>query len=122
MVPIYVALHNINLGDPIVDTMISLQEWPKGKVPVGALVKWEEIEDRRPLTTIFQGEPILDGKLLAKGQSHDPISAIPKNHRLKTLSVDARKSAAGLLSPGDRVDIQLFVQRDARNGIPHAFT
>ena len=122
MVPIYVAVHNINLGDPIADTMISLQEWPKGKVPVGALVKWEDIEERRPRSTIFLGEPILDSKLLPKGQSHDPISAIPKNHRLKTLSVDAHKSAAGLLSPGDRVDIQLYVKRNVREGIPHAFT
>jgi pilus assembly protein CpaB len=122
MVPIYVAIHNINLGDPIADTMISLQEWPKGKVPVGALTKWEEIENRRPRATIYKGEPLMDGKLLPKGQSHDPISAIPKNHRLKTISVEAQNSAAGLLSPGDRVDIHLFVQRNAREGIPHAFS
>jgi len=121
-VPIYVALQNINLGDPINDAMLSLQEWPTDKVPPGAITKWEDIEDRRPRTTIFQGEPLLDGKLLAKGQSQDPIAAIPKNHRLKTISVDARKSAAGLLSPGDRVDIQLFVQRNDREGIMHAFT
>ena len=121
-VPIYVALQNINLGDPINDGMLSLQEWPKDKVPLGAITKWEDIEDRRPRATIFQGEPLLDGKLLAKGQSQDPISAIPKNHRLKTISVDSRTSAAGLLSPGDRVDIQLFVQRNDREGIIHAFT
>ena len=120
--PIYVALHNINLGDPVDEGMISLQEWPKDKVPVGAIDNWELLENRRPRATIFAGEPILDGKLLPKGQSNDPISAIPKNHRLKTIMVDARRSAAGLLSPGDRVDIQLFVKRDQRNGIPHAFT
>jgi pilus assembly protein CpaB len=121
-VPIYVALQNINLGDPIDDGMLSLQEWPKGKIPLGSITKWEDIEDRRPRTTIFQGEPLLDGKLLPKGHSQDPISAIPKSHRLKTISVDARKSAAGLLSPGDRVDIQLYVQRDERQGIMYAFT
>ncbi len=121
-VPIYVALQNINLGDPINDAMLSLQEWPKDRVPLGAITKWEDIEDRRPRATIFQGEPLLDGKLLAKGQSQDPISAIPKNYRLKTISVNASKSAAGLLSPGDRVDIQLFVQRNDREGIIHAFT
>ena len=120
--PIYVALQNINLGDSINDGMLSLQEWPKDKVPLGAITKWEDIEDRRPRATIFQGEPVLDGKLLAKGQSQDPISAIPKNYRLKTIMVDARKSAAGLLSPGDRVDIQLFVQRNERSGILQAFT
>lgn len=121
-VPIYVALQNINLGDPVDDAMVSLQEWPKDKVPVGAITAWEDIEERRPRTAIFQGEPLLDGKFLAKGQTQDPISSIPEGMRLKTVSVDARKSAAGLLSPGDRVDVQIFVHRNEREQIPHPFT
>ena len=121
-VPIYVALHNINLGDPVDDGMVSLQEWPKDKVPVGAVTKWEDIEGRRPKTIIFQGEPLNDGKFLAKGETHDPIAGIPPGMRLKTVSVDARKSAAGLLSPGDRVDVQLFVQRNERAGIERPST
>lgn len=121
-VPIYVALHNINLGDPVDDGMVSLQEWPKDKVPVGAVTKWEDIEGRRPKTIIFQGEPLNDGKFLAKGETHDPIAGIPPGMRLKTVQVDASKSAAGLLSPGDRVDVQLFVARDERNGVTNPFT
>lgn len=120
--PIYVATQNINLGDPVDDSMVSLQEWPKDKVPVGALATWEDIQDRRPRTAIFQGEPLLDGKFLEKGQTQDPISSIPEGMRLKTVSVDARKSAAGLLSPGDRVDVQIFVHRNEREQIPHPFT
>ena len=120
--PIYVALQNINLGDPIDDGMVSLEEWPKSKVPVGAITRWEDLEERRPRTVIFAGEPLMDGKLLAKGQRHDPISGIPSGMRLKTVSVDARKSAAGLLSPGDRVDVQIFVHRNERENIPHPFT
>ena len=120
--PIYVALENINLNDPIDDSMVSLQEWPKSKVPVGAISSWEDLEDRRPRAVIFAGEPIMDGKLMGKGQRHDPISGIPPKMRLKTVSVDARKSAAGLLSPGDRVDVQIYVRRNERENIPHAFT
>jgi pilus assembly protein CpaB len=119
-VPIYVALHNINLGDPIEANMLSLQEWPKDKVPRGAVSKLEDLEGRRPRTAIFEGEPILEGKLLEPGQIADPIHAIPKGMRLKTIAVDAEKSAAGLLGPGDRVDVQLFVRRDPRAGIATA--
>jgi pilus assembly protein CpaB len=121
-VPIYVALHNINLNDPIDEGMVSLEEWPKSKVPVGAITKWEELEDRRPRAVIFEGEPLMDAKLLTKGQRHDPISGIPQGMRLKTVSVDARKSAAGLLSPGDRVDMQIFVKRNEKENIPHPVT
>lgn len=116
-VPIYVALHNINLGDPIEAGMLSLQEWPKDKVPRGVISKLADIEGRRPRTAIIEGEPILDGKLFAPGQIADPIGSIPPNMRLKTIAVDAEKSAAGLLGPGDRVDIQLFVRKNEREGI-----
>jgi len=121
-VPIYVALQNINLGDPLDEGMVSLQEWPKDKVPVGAITKWEEIEERRPRTVIFEGEPLLDGKFLPKGQTHDPIAGIPTGMRLKTISVDAQKSVAGLLSPGDRVDLQLYVKKNDRESITDSFT
>jgi pilus assembly protein CpaB len=116
-VPIYVATHNINLGDPIDAAMLSLQEWPKDKVPRGAISTLEELEGRRPRTAIFEGEPILEAKLLAPGQMADPIRSIPKNMRLKTIAVDAEKSAAGLLGPGDRVDVQLFLRKDQRTGV-----
>jgi pilus assembly protein CpaB len=120
--PIYVALQNINVGDPLTDEMVALEEWPKDKVPVGSLIKWEELEDRRPRTNIYKGEPILDTKLLAKGQTNDPIQATPSGMRLSTIQVDARKSAAGLLSPGDRVDLQLYVNRNEQQGITTPLT
>lgn len=120
--PIYVALQNINVGDQITDKMVSLEEWPKDRVPTGAIVKWEDLEDRRPRSNVYQGEPILDNKLLAKGQTNDPIQGVPKGMRLKTISVDARQSAAGLLSPGDHVDVQIFVQKNDANGVSSPFT
>jgi pilus assembly protein CpaB len=100
--------------------MLSLQEWPKDKIPHGAIAKLEDLQGRRPRTAIFEGEPILEGKLLAPGQIADPISSIKKGMRLKTIAVDAEKSAAGLLRPGDRVDVQLFVKKDAHTGVDTA--
>ena len=117
--PIYIAKHNINLGDPIDAEMLSLQEWPKDKIPRGAISELSELEGRRPRTAIIEGEPILEGKLLAPGQVADPIQQIPKGMRLKTIAVNAEKGV-GLLGPGDRVDVQLFVRKDARTGIETA--
>ncbi|HEY3395801.1 MAG TPA: Flp pilus assembly protein CpaB [Lacipirellulaceae bacterium] len=119
-VQIYVAKHNINLGDPINKEMVVLEDWPKNKVPRGVISSLEELENRRPRSAIIEGEPILEAKLLAPGEVADPIGAIPKGMRLKTISVDAEKSAGGLLRPGDRVDVQLFVRKDQRTGIETA--
>jgi pilus assembly protein CpaB len=120
--PIYVALQNVNVGDPLTEKMVALEEWPKDKVPIGAITKWEDVEDRRPRTNIYQGEPLLENKLLAKGERSDPIQGVPAGMRLKTISVDARKSAAGLLSPGDRVDVQIYVRANPEHGIASPFT
>jgi pilus assembly protein CpaB len=120
--PIYVALQNVNVGDPLTEKMVALEEWPKDKVPVGAISKWEDLEDRRPRSNIYQGEPLLANKLLGKGERSDPIQGVPAGMRLKTISVDARKSAAGLLSPGDRVDVQIYVRANPDHGINSPFT
>jgi len=94
--PIYVAVHNINLGDPIDAKMVSLQEWPKDRIPPGAVSQLDDLKGRRPRTAIIQGEPILDAKLLKPGQLADPITSIPKGFRLKTISVDAKSSVSPL--------------------------
>ena len=120
--PVYVAMFNINLGDPIDASMVALQEWPKDKVPPGVISELSELEGRRPRTAIIQGEPIMEAKLLAPGQTADPIGEIPEGYRLVTIPVDAETSAAGLLSPGDRVDIQLFVGKDSRINVEEAMT
>lgn len=111
--PVYVAAHNINLNDPIDASMVTLQEWPKDKIPPGAITQLEDLEGRRPRTLIVTGDPILEAKLLEQGEVNDPIGEIPPGMRLKTIEVDATKSAAGLLSPGDRVDVQFFMLRNS---------
>lgn len=115
--PIYVAMHNINLGDPISANMVALEEWPADKAPKGSISSLEDLEGRRPRTTIVAGTPILEAQLLAVGETADPVANIPDGFRLSTISVDAQQSAAGLLSPGDRVDVQLFMAANQRNGI-----
>jgi pilus assembly protein CpaB len=121
-VTVCVAAQNIPQGEPVTEAVVTLQEWPKDKVPAGALSTMEDVSERRPRTMIFEGEPLLDSKLLAKGEVSDPIRGLPRGMRLKTISVDARKSAAGLISPGTRVDVQVFVRRNTNEGIDAPFT
>lgn len=120
--PIYVALHNINLGDPINANMVTLQEWPSNNLPAGVMTSIEGLQGRRPRTTIVAGTPLLEAHLLAQDELADPLANIPPGYRLSTISVDAEKSSAGLLSPGDRVDVQLFVAANTRNNIEESMT
>ena len=47
--------------------MVKLQEWPKDKIPDGAITELKDIEGRRTRARLYVGEPILENRLFAKG-------------------------------------------------------
>lgn len=104
VVPIFVALTDIGLGDPLAPQVLKLEEWPKMKVPSGAMLKLEDVEGRRARTKFYAGEPIIEAKLFAKGdQGSGATDLIPKGFRVVAVKVDD-VSGSGLILPGDRVD------------------
>jgi pilus assembly protein CpaB len=115
---IYVALTDIEMGDVLRPERMKLEQWPKDKVPTGSLSKLDEVEERRARTKIFAGEPILDGKLGAKGEdSGGAAELIPKGFRTVAVKVDMDSGLAGLIKPGNRVDVLVFVQQNLSKGI-----
>ena len=110
--PIYVALEDIEMGKPISVEVIKLEDWPKGKAPAGALSQLEDVEDRAPRTKIYAGEPILDFKLLTKGEMGDGADImIPKDYRVVPISVNEVSGGASMILPGNRVDVYLHVKK-----------
>jgi len=114
---IFVALEDIPTGDPITPQVVKLEQWPKDKVPPGALAKLEEVEGRRPKTKIYKGAPILENQLLTKGLSAGASSEIPKGYRVVPVKVDDISGAASLIRPGDRVDVLAHFERNCGKGI-----
>jgi pilus assembly protein CpaB len=121
--PIYVALTEIGLGDPLKPEVLKLTDWPKDRVPPGALTKLEETEGRRTRAKIFPGEPIIEGKLLAKGEAEGSATdLIPKGFRVVSIRVDSVSGAASLIHPGDRVDVLVHIEANASRGISRTAT
>ena len=113
--PIYVALADIEMGTPINVELIKLEDWPKGKAPAGALSQLEDVEDRAPRTKIFAGEPLLDFKLLTKGEMGDGADImIPKEYRVIPVKVDEVSGGASMILPGNRVDVHLYVKKSTQ--------
>ena len=108
--PVWVAKSDIKVDESLTMQNLQLEQWPKEKIPPGALSKMEEITDKRARVTLYQGEPVLAKKLLGKDDS-TAGSEIPKGWRLYTVQGDAISSHGGLLHPGDRVDVLVFVQK-----------
>jgi pilus assembly protein CpaB len=110
--PIFVALQDIPVGEPLTAQLVKLESWPKDRVPPGSLTKLDEVEGRRPKTKLYAGEPILDNKLLTKGESNAGASMlIPKGYRVVPVKVDMESGGASLILPGDRVDVLVHLKR-----------
>ncbi len=108
--PIFVAVSDIGMGDPLTPQVLKLEEWPKGKVPPGAMDRLEDIEGRRTKTRFYTGEPIIEAKLFGKGNEGGAATdLIPKGFRVVAVKVDVN-SGSGLILPGDRVDVLVHLQ------------
>ena len=114
---IFVAMNDIPMGDPITAQVIKLEDWPKDKVPAGALSRIEDVEGRRPRGKIYAGSPIMENQLLSKGASDTATGRIPKGFRVVPVKVDAVSGAGGLVMPSDRVDVLVHLQRNPSRGI-----
>jgi pilus assembly protein CpaB len=121
-VPIFVATKDISLGELLSSAVVRQETWPKDKVPAGALSNIEDVEGRRIRQKLFAGEPILENKLLSKGASAQGASAvIPLGYRVVSVQVDS-VSGSGLILPGDRVDVLVYLVGNSQHEIPETST
>lgn len=123
MKAIVVAMEDIPMGDPVQITQIKLEDWPKSKIPEGAIFKVEDVEGRRTKTKIYKGSPILDAQLLAKGAVDAGAAPwIPKGYRVVSVKVDPVSGSASMLRPSDRVDVVVHFPAMPSKGIPKDYT
>ncbi|NLS92565.1 MAG: Flp pilus assembly protein CpaB [Planctomycetaceae bacterium] len=121
--PVFVVKEDIPLGNVLIAEKLKLEQWPKDKVPEGVLGKLEDIEGRRPRTRLFAGEPVLDVKLLSKGESAGGAAPqIPVGYRSVPVKVDEVSGGAAMILPGDRVDILVYAKGGGNTGIRRTMT
>ena len=101
----------ISIG--VADEILTWVDWPKDAVPAGAFTKSEELlgpgnsETRTVLRTIEPGELVLKSKVTGFGESARVATQVADGKRAFSIPIDAVSGVAGLVAPGDRVDILL---------------
>lgn len=119
---ILVAMKDIKPGELISANMVKLEPWPKEKAPEDSLSQIEKVEGCRAQDDIYQGEPIRERKLIGKGVTRQTASDnIPKGYRVVGVKVDM-VSGAGLIYPGDRVDIVVHFRKNTGMGVAESRT
>jgi pilus assembly protein CpaB len=110
MEQILVALTDIDIGTKLDAQNVKLEDWPKAKVPEGAIRRVDEVKDKFANARFFKGEPIHISKV-ADNQGGNFTLKIQQGYRVMPVKVDEDTVMKGI-SPGDRVDVIVFLRRN----------
>jgi pilus assembly protein CpaB len=110
-VEIFVAVADIGASSKITADLLKLERWPVERLPAGWSNTLEEVEGRFAAQRLFEGEPIMLGKLIdAKGSI---ASQIPPGHKIFDLALQRSSGASvSYIGPGDRIDVTGFFEQD----------
>lgn len=104
--PVVVAREKIPAQTKITETMIEVKEVPAQYVNEQALARKEEVLGRFASTVIYPGEQVLKGKIAGEKDSSQGFAfLVSSGKRAATIAVNEVSGVAGLLRPGDRVDV-----------------
>ena len=102
---IVVAARPLSVGTTVKPADIKLGKMPSSAFPKGAFTKPEEVIDRPLVSNILMDEPILEGRLAARGSGLGLAPTIPVGMRGVTVRVNDVTGIAGFVLPGMRVDV-----------------
>jgi pilus assembly protein CpaB len=114
MEQILVALADIDISSKLDDKNVRLEDWPKAKVPEGAIRRLDDIKDKFAQSRFFKGEPIHVSKITDTPNS--TANKIPPGYRAMPVKVD-EDTVMKAIAPGDKVDVMVFLKRDLNQGI-----
>jgi pilus assembly protein CpaB len=107
---LFVAVTDIDIAAKLDATNVKLDKWPKDRIPEGAITKLEDLKDKFPRVRLYAGEPILTAKLMDSNSGIDNSAKIPDGYRVVSVKVTIDEVVSGLVKPGDRVDLIVFLK------------
>ena len=111
-VDVLIAAKDIPEGTRLDDSYFENQQIPKKFVQAGAILNLDQVRDQITAVAVLQGNQLL-GSMLAKSQDVGLSRKIPKGKAAQTVSVNNATGFAGLLQPGDYVDVLVSVEVEA---------
>jgi pilus assembly protein CpaB len=102
---VVVATRALAVGVTVKTGDVKVNKVPPEQFPKGAFVKVEEVIDRPVVSNILAEEPILDGRLAARGSGMGLSPMIPVGMRAVAVRVNDVAGVSGFVLPGMRVDV-----------------
>ena len=101
---ILVAARNLGSGELIREPDVKISDW-NGPTPPGAVLKPEDAIGRGIVESIYQGEPIVETRIAARGAGAGLAAIIPEGMRAVAVRVNDVVGVSGFATAGSHVDI-----------------
>ncbi len=105
--PVLVAQHDLSAGTRLDRTMLEVAQWPNGLALPPALSRPEDAEGRVITSALLRGEPLLQAKLAATGETGGLSALLREGRRAVTVKVNEIVGVAGFALPGNFVDVMV---------------
>jgi pilus assembly protein CpaB len=109
--PVLVAARDLTAGQVLQSADLARREMPSGFLPSGTFAETEveKAVGQRLASALRAGDPVGEGAI--EGRTPALAYRLPEGSRAVTVPVDEVSSQAGLVRPGDRVDLMLAEER-----------
>jgi pilus assembly protein CpaB len=101
---IVVAARNLEIGTLIRESDLKTGQWV-GALPTGTIAKTEALVGRGVVSTLYEGEPIMESRLAPPGSGGGLAATIRQGMRACAVRVNEVVGVAGFVAPGMRVDV-----------------
>ncbi len=112
-VDVLVAAKDIETGEKLASGTVVWKSWPKNVIQDLMITKdempdaEEKLAETRALVPMFEGETILEKKIVNPGEGGFMSAVLPKGMRASSVAISNRSAAGGFILPNDRVDVIL---------------
>jgi pilus assembly protein CpaB len=119
---VVVAAQDLKVGTTVRATDVRLVRWPESALPSGYVGAVDAVVGRGVITPVRINEPMLDGKLAAKGAGAGLQITIPEGMRAVSVKVDEVIGVAGFVLPRTRVDVIMTLPPTPGTGLKETTT
>ena len=98
------AAHDVQVGTVLRGDDLQLIDWP-GTPPKEMFTKKETLIGRGVVSSLYEGEPVVDARLAKPGSGGGLAATIPTGMRACAVKVNEVVGVAGFVTPGMRVDV-----------------
>lgn len=114
---VLLAQKDIPSQTPITPSDLMIKEVPVEYIQPGAVASLDQVIGQLAIAPITAGEQILNTKIAPPGKISKTLSDItPEGKRAVTTSIEDFSSVAGLITPGDHVDVFAFITPPQEEG------